>query len=102
MIKIDEELVADLKAVAEKHGITYETLCRRIRDTYDAEDCIENIRYVIAGEYPQIALTDENIGLIYARYIRKEDSEYGVWDNIRAAIEYLLNENTLELIEEEE
>lgn len=89
MIKINEELVADLKAVAEKHGITYETLCWRIRDTYDAEDRMEDIQTILCDEYGEVRVTDENLELIYTRYIKSADSEYGIWDNIRSAIEYV-------------
>lgn len=89
MLTLDENILADLKSVAEKHGITYETLVWRIRDMYDAEDRLEDIKTILCDEYDEVRVSDENLEIIYNRFIKAEDSEYGVWDNIRNAIEYV-------------
>lgn len=89
MLTLDENILADLKSVAEKHGITYETLVWRIRDMCDAEDRFEDIKTILSDKYDEVRVSDENLEIIYNRFIKAEDSEYGVWDNIRNAIEYV-------------
>ena len=89
MLTLDENILADLKAVAEKHGITYETLVWRIRDMYDAQDRLEDIKTILCDEYGEVRISDKNLEIIYNRFIKAEESEYGVWDNIRNAIEYV-------------
>ena len=89
MFKLNEAIKEDLKVLAEKHGMTYDALVCIIGAENDKINRYEDIRYVLGERYAdEIALTDENVEMIYEVLERKEDAEYGVWDNINTAIDY--------------
>ena len=87
-----DELIKDLEAVARKHGMSNMELLYNIREMLDKEDRMEDISNVLIEEYPEVVVSEENLKIIYNRFLKSESAEYGTWDNIRSAIDFVKDE----------
>lgn len=87
-----KNLEKDLVEVADKHGISYYNLIYGIREELNKQDTYEDIMSTIDDHYPEIYKTNENLNIIYNRLQKSESSEYGTWDNIINAIDWVYEE----------
>lgn len=93
MSQLNETIKTDLKALAAKHGMTYDALVFAISADVEKANRIEDIKYVLSqGEYGDIKDTDTNIDMIYSALERKESAEYGTWTNIENAIDWVYDD----------
>lgn len=101
MYKLNETIKTDLREVAKKHGMTYDSLLFAVHADVERENRIEDIKYVLSeGEYDDIKDTDANIDMIYSALERKESAEYGTWTNIENAIDWVYDD--LEKVDKED
>lgn len=92
MNKLNETIKTDLAAVAEKHGLSYDSLALLISDEVMRENRLEDIRYTLENHFDEVAVTEANLALIYDRLQYHEDSEYGIWDNIQNAVNWVYDD----------
>lgn len=83
----------ELTQVAERHGISLWQLLRCCAEKVEKEDRMEDIETVFEEE--GVKKDSELLEAVWQRFNAAESAEFGIWDNIRAAMDYLgINDET--------
>lgn len=92
--KFSPEFVADIEAVCDKYNISDAFFTNKIYDllqeSYDKEDVISWLEN--DSRYPSLAENDKFVDYLTYQYRSRYDSEYGIWDNISSAFNYIRND----------
>lgn len=95
MNKLAPELMSDLANLARKHEIPLFHLMDIIRDAVEEQDRMDDIRGRIdeQADYDEwLVGKSEDEGFVkrvYNRFLKAEDSNYSLWDNIDNAISWI-------------
>ena len=89
--KFSPEFVADFEDLCDKHNINDSAVVTKMYDTlqeeYDKEDVVNWLE--IDSSYPSLAENDDFVDYLTFQYRRLFDCEYGTWDNIVSAFNYV-------------
>lgn len=89
--KFSPDFVADFEDLCDKHNINDSAVITKMYDTlqeeYDKEDVVSWLES--DSSYPSLAENDDFVDYLTFQYRRRFDSEYGTWDNIASAFDYV-------------
>ena len=89
--KFSPEFVADFEDLCDKHNINDSAVITKMYDTlqeeYDKEDVVSWLE--IDSSYPSLAENNDFVDYLTFQYRRRFDCEYGTWDNIDSAFNYV-------------